>query len=141
MTLLLFRLSSPSSQMKSSLNLTSQENRFCLHQSWILIFRKALTTLGRSAQHSLGSTRTSGTAKCLLVASAGKPRIKCPRKPSGAPARRRRVTSSVQSLFHGMANIQFIRDNLQRRESKINHANISSIEMPDVQISRYQVSR
>ena len=95
MTLLLFRLSSPSSQMKSSLNLTSQENRFCLHQSWILIFRKALTALGRSAQHSLGSTRTSGKAKCLLVASAGKPRIKCRWKPSGAPARRRTVTSSV----------------------------------------------
>ena len=95
MTLLLFRLSSLSCQMKSSLNLTSQENRFCLHQSWILNFHKALTTLGRSAQHSLESTRTSGKAKCLLAPSAGGPRIKCPRRPSGAPARRKKVTSSA----------------------------------------------
>jgi hypothetical protein len=40
------------------------------------------------------------------VASAGGPRIKCPRKPSGAPARRKKVTSFaiLVSLDGGQPN-------------------------------------
>ena len=73
--LLLWLRSSQNSQMKSFLSLIGGMNRICLHQSWILIFHKALTTLWRSAQRLLGLMMPFGTAIRPTVPSAKTPRI------------------------------------------------------------------
>ena len=88
--LLLSLQSSRSSQMKSFLSLIGGMNRICLHQSWILIFHKALTTLWISAQRLLGLMIPFGTAIRPTVPSAKTPRIISLRILCGSHAKRRK---------------------------------------------------
>ena len=116
--LLLSLQSSRSSQMKLFFSLIGRMNRICLHQSWILIFHKALTTLWRSAQLLLGLMMIIGTAIRPYVPSAKTPRIISLRILCGSHVKRKKVIFCI-NLASKICRFSILK-RIRKEEIKIN---------------------